>query len=465
MSQLIISQEWRVWRRKQFNAGMKQIVAQLNKFKKNLEGESDRQQEAQLKKKYVTAYKNIIFNIEQFRKNEAHLTKLSLASLTHQNKLNSSQQSLLLEYNAIGKEAAISSDFARKRNAMEAKFSSDKQGVERKTIESLNKLRDTYFNTDQLAQKFKKDGQEAAAAVQALKDNIKKGVSDADFAGIGKSMNLNPEVMAKVTEAFEQTSAETKNATSSLEVISSLLNKFGKATDSSTASALLLALHEKGLVTITDEHLNLLKSGLLERERQLELLNTGNKEAQQLLKLEEEHKFIKEKTVAGAAKLYKILQERAPRRKRRSLESVKGEAATLAVLNDFYRKNDVSAYWLKVSEAMELGFQKQVEKNRTDAISAVHSLRMLEAQTGSLEKSENSLIILESKLKSETENAKLALQESQFRLEYLSDQSKRSKLVELQLAKERADLQTSNLLAAEKESSIIKRQRTKRACK
>ena len=299
---------------KAVNAGMKQMVIQLNKLKKNLEGESDRQQEAQLKKKYVTAYKNIIFNIEQFRKNEAHLTKLSLASLTHQNKLNSSQQSLLLEYNAIGKEAAISSDFARKRNAMEAKFSSDKQGVERKTIESLNKLRDTYFNTDQLAQKFKKDGQEAAAAVQALKDNIKKGVSDADFAGIGKSMDLDPEVMAKVAEAFEQTSAETEKAKSSLEVISSLLNKFGKATDSSTASALLLALHQKGLVTITDEHLNLLKSGLLERERQLELLNTSNKEAQQLLKLEEEHKFIKEKTVAGAAKLYKILQERAPRR-------------------------------------------------------------------------------------------------------------------------------------------------------
>ena len=380
---------------KAVNAGMKQMVIQLNKLKKNLEGESDRQQEAQLKKKYVTAYKNIIFNIEQFRKNEAHLTKLSLASLTHQNKLNSSQQSLLLEYNAIGKEAAISSDFARKRNAMEAKFSSDKQGVERKTIESLNKLRDTYFNTDQLAQKFKKDGQEAAAAVQALKDNIKKGVSDADFAGIGKSMDLNPEVMAKVAEAFEQTSAETEKAKSSLEVISSLLNKFGKATDSSTASALLLALHQKGLVTITDEHLNLLKSGLLERERLLELLNTGNKEAQQLLKLEEEHKFIKEKTVAGAAKLYKILQERAPAEKI-SLEAVKGEAATLAVIND-YRKNEASAL-AKSVDVMELGFQKQVEtKYRTDAVSAVHSLRMLEAQTGSLKNSENSLIILESK--------------------------------------------------------------------
>ena len=436
---------------KAVNAGMKQMVIQLNKLKKNLEGESDRQQEAQLKKKYVTAYKNIIFNIEQFRKNEAHLTKLSLASLTHQNKLNSSQQSLLLEYNAIGKEAAISSDFARKRNAMEAKFSSDKQGVERKTIESLNKLRDTYFNTDQLAQKFKKDGQEAAAAVQALKDNIKKGVSDADFAGIGKSMDLNPEVMAKVAEAFEQTSAETEKAKSSLEVISSLLNKFGKATDSSTASALLLALHQKGLVTITDEHLNLLKSGLLERERLLELLNTGNKEAQQLLKLEEEHKFIKEKTVAGAAKLYKILQERAPAEKI-SLEAVKGEAATLAVIND-YRKNEASAL-AKSVDVMELGFQKQVEKNRTDAVSAVNSLRMLEAQTGSLKNSENSLIILESKLKSETENAKLALQESQFRLKYLSDQSKRSELVGLQLAKEMTDLKTSNLLAAEKNQQL-----------
>lgn len=81
---------------KAVNAGMKQMVIQLNNLKKNLEGESDRQQEAQLKKEYVTAYKNIIFNIEQFRKNEAHLTKLSLASLTHQNKLNSSQQSYCL---------------------------------------------------------------------------------------------------------------------------------------------------------------------------------------------------------------------------------------------------------------------------------------------------------------------------------------------------------------------------------
>lgn len=436
---------------KAVQAGMKQMVIQLNRLKKNLEEESGRHEEAQLKKKYVTAYKNIIFNIEQFRKNEAQLTKLSLASLTNQNKLNSSQQSLLLEYGAIGKEAAISSDFARKRNAMEAKFIADKQGVERKTIESLDKLRDTYFNTDQLAQDFKKDGKEAAQAVQALKDNIKKGVSAADFAGIGKSMNLDPEVMAKVTEAFEQTSAETKDATSSLEVISSLLEKFGKATDSSTASALLLALHEKKLVTITDEHLNLLKSGLLDRERQLELLNTGNKEAQQLLKLEEEHKFIKEKTVTGAAKLYKILEERG-RTEKDVLDSVRGEAATLAVLNDFYKKD--ASILAKSSAAMELGFQKQVEKNRADAASSVHSLRMLEAQTGSLKNSENSLIILESKLKSETENAKLALQESQFRLKYLSDQSKRSELVGLQLAKEMADLQTSNLLAAEKNQQL-----------
>ena len=138
------------------NAGIKQIVVQLNNFKKSLKGESDRNKEAQLKKEYVTAYKNIIFNIEQFRKNEAQLTKLSLESLSHQNKLNSSQQSLLLEYNAIGKEAAISSDFARKRNEMEAKFIADKQGIELKTIESLNKLRDTYFDTGQLAQAFKK---------------------------------------------------------------------------------------------------------------------------------------------------------------------------------------------------------------------------------------------------------------------------------------------------------------------
>ena len=438
---------------KAVNAGMKQMVIQLNKLKKNLEGESDRQQEAQLKKKYVTAYKNIIFNIEQFRKNEAHLTKLSLASLTHQNKLNSSQQSLLLEYGAIGKEAAISSDFARKRNAMEAKFIADKQGIEMKSIESLNKLRDTYFNTDQLAQQFKKDGEGAAQAVQALKENIEKGVTAADFAGIGKVMDLDPGVMAKVTEAFEQTSAETKHATSSLEVISSLLNKFGKATDSSTASALLLALHEKKLVTLTDEHLNLLRSGLLSRERLLELLNTGNKEAQQLLKLEEEHKFIKEKTVAGAAKLYNILEARG-REEKDVLESVKGEAATLAVLNDFYKK-DVSIL-AKSVDVMELGFQKQVDKNRTEAISAVHSLRMLEAQTGSLKISNDSLIILESKLKSETENAELALQESEFRLDYLKDQSKREELVGRQLAKEMSDLKTSNLLAAEKNLQLSK---------
>ena len=66
------------------------------------------------------------------------------------------------------------------------------------------------------------------------------------------------------------------------------------------------------------------------------------------------------------------------------------------------------------------------------------------------------MIILEAKLKSETENAKLALQESQFRLEYLSDQSKRSELVGRQLAKEMSDLKTSNLLAAEKNLQLSK---------
>ena len=439
---------------KAVNAGMKQMVIQLNKLKKNLEGESDRQQEAQLKKKYVTAYKNIIFNIEQFRKNEAHLTKLSLASLTHQNKLNSSQQSLLLEYGAIGKEAAISSDFARKRNAMEAKFIADKQGIEMKSIESLNKLRDTYFNTDILAQRFKKDGKEAAAAVEALKDNIKKGLNDADFSGIADmGFDIDKGVMEKVSAAFKGVAEETKNSESSLEVITGILAEYGKSMDGATATAYLLALHQKKLLIMTDEDLNLARDNQLNAKRQLELLDKANDRSKEALMLEEEHKFIKEKTVAGAAKLYKILQERG-REEKDVLESVKGEAATLAVLNDFYKK-DVSIL-AKSSEAMELGFQKQVEKNRTDAASAVHSLRMLEAQTGSLKNSENSLIILESKLKSETENAKLALQESQFRLKYLSDQSKRSELVGLQLAKEMADLQTSNLLAAEKNLQLSK---------
>ena len=429
------------------NAGIKQIVVQLNNFKKSLKGESDRNKEAQLKKEYVTAYKNIIFNIEQFRKNEAQLTKLSLESLSHQNKLNSSQQSLLLEYNAIGKEAAISSDFARKRNEMEAKFIADKQGIELKTIESLNKLRDTYFDTGQLAQAFKKDGADAAIAVQALKNNIKKGVTDADFSEIGKIIEIDQGAMDEISKAFEEVAKETQDSASSLQVVSGLIEKYGKSMSGVTASAFLLTLHQKELVKITDEDLNLLKSGLLSRKRQLELLNKSNKETQELLELEEEHKFIKEKTVTGAAKLYKILEKRV-RTEDDVLDSVRGEAATLAVLNDFYKK-DVSIL-AKSSDAMELGFQKQVEKNRTDAVSAVHSLRMLEAQTGSLKISDDSLIILESKLKSETENAKLALQESQFRLEYLSDQSKRSELVGLQLAKEMADLKTSNLLAAEK---------------
>jgi hypothetical protein len=429
------------------NAGIKQIVVQLNNFKKSLKGESDRNKEAQLKKEYVTAYKNIIFNIEQFRKNEAHLTKLSLESLSHQNKLNSSQQSLLLEYNAIGKEAAISSDFARKRNEMEAKFIADKQGIELKTIESLNKLRDTYFDTGQLAQAFKKDGADAVKAVQALKDNIKKGVTDADFSEIGKIIEIDQGAMDEISKAFEEVAKETQGSASSLQVVSGLIEKYGKSMSGVTASAFLLTLNQKGLVKITDEDLNLLKSGLLSRKRQLELLNKSNKEAQELLELEEEHKFIKEKTVTGAAKLYKILEKRG-RTEDDVLDSVRGEAATLAVLNDFYKK-DVSIL-AKSSDAMELGFQKQVEKNRTDAVSAVHSLRMLEAQTGSLKISNDSLIILESKLKSETENAKLALQESEFRLDYLSDESKRLELVRLQLAKEMDDLKSSNLLAAEK---------------
>ena len=428
------------------------FIKQLEKLSEGLDEESERKEEAQLKKKYVTAYKNVIFNIEQFRKNEAHLTKLSLASLTHQNKLNSSQQSLLLEYGAIGKEAAISSDFARKRNAMEAKFIADKQGIEMKSIESLNKLRDTYFNTDILAQRFKKDGEGAAQAVQALKDNIQEGVSAVDFSGIkDMGFNIDQGVMEEVSAAFKGVAKETKNSESSLEVITGILAEYGKSMDGATATAYLLALHQKKLLRMTDEDLNLARDNQLSAKRQLELLDKANDRSKEALMLEEEHKFIKEKTVAGAAKLYKILEERG-RAEKDVLDSVRGEAATLAVLNDFY-KNDASIL-AKSSAAMELGFQKQVEKNRTDAASSVNSLRMLEAQTGSLKNSENSLIILESKLKSETENAKLALQESQFRLKYLSDQSKRSELVGLQLAKEMADLQTSNLLAAEKNQQL-----------
>ena len=430
------------------NAGMKQIVIQLNKLKKNLEGESERHEEAQLKKEYVTAYKNIIFNIEQFRKNENHLTKLSLASLDHQNKLNSSQQSLLLEYGAIGKEAAISSDFARKRNAMEAKFIADKQGIEMKSIESLNKLRDTYFNTDILAQKFKKDGEGAVEAVQALKDNIKKGLTDADFSGIkDMGFDIDQSVMEEVSAAFKGVAKKTKKSESSLEVITGILAEYGKSMDGATATAYLLALHQKKLLIMTDEDLNLAKDNQLSRRRQLEILSKANERSKEALMLEEEYKFIKEKTVAGAVKLFNILKLREPA-EQITLEAVRGEAATLAVINN-YRNNEASVL-AKSVDVMELGLQKQVEKNRIDAVSAVNSLRMLEAQTGSLKDSENSLIILEAKLKSETENAKLALRESEFRFEYLSDQSKRSELVRLQLAKEMSDLKTSNLLAEEK---------------
>ena len=156
-----------------FSEGMQKIVLQLKTLRKKLKGESDRKAEAQLKKEYVEAYKQVIFETGELRKNTKHQSKLSFDALKHANSMLLSSEKLSLQHNAIGKETAISLEFARKRNEIDSKFTNDLQAAEIGVIDSLNKTRDTYLNTEALASMFNQKGSEADKAVGKLKDKIK----------------------------------------------------------------------------------------------------------------------------------------------------------------------------------------------------------------------------------------------------------------------------------------------------
>ena len=443
-----------------FSGAMEKIVSQLIIFKKQLEGESDRKQEAQLKKEYIEAYKQVIFEVGEFRKNTKHESKLSLEALKHSSSMLLSSEKLSLQYNAIEKEAAISLEFARKRNEIDSKFSNDLQAAEIGVIDSLNKTRDTYLNTEALASMFNKKGSEADKAVQELKEKIDEGVTNADFSAVQADLGIELDASAidSISKIFRDVADESKGFNSNIQIMTMLAKKHGQILDSNNSAALIALLHQKGIVNISEEDLIKTKQILTEKDRKLELLKQSADNQKSIADQSEKERLISEKTVKGATALFRDLgmdvdtQAAITKKRENVLKSIKGEAMHMAVTNK--QGEGLASAVAQSLEMQQKGLESQKEKNRNDAIAAVLSLRQLEAQTGALAESEENKIILEAKNKSEILSAERAAQESQSRLEFLSSQKNRSELVKHQLAKEISDLRSGNLLAAEKNKQL-----------
>jgi TP901 family phage tail tape measure protein len=443
-----------------FGGAMEKIVSQLRIFKKQLEGESERKQEVQLKKEYIEAYKQVIFEIGEFRKNTKHESKLSLEALKHSSSILLSSEKLSLQYNAIEKEAAISLEFARKRNEIDSKFTNDLQAAEIGVIDSLNKTRDTYLNTEALASMFNKKGSEADKAVGELKKKINEGVKATDFSAVQTELGitLDSSAMDSINKIFQDVADESKNFNSNIQIMTMLAKKHGEILDSNNSAALITLLHQKGIVNISAEDLIKAKQILKEKDRKLESLKQSADNQKAITDQNEKERLISEKTVKGATALFRHLgmdvdaQAAITKNRENILKSIKGEAMHMAVTNK--QGEGLASAVAQSLEMQQKGLESQKEKNRNDAIAAVLSLRQLEAQTGALAESEDNKIILEAKNKSEILNAERAAQESQSRLEFLSGQKSRSELVKQQLAKEIADLRSGNLLAAEKNKQL-----------
>lgn len=443
-----------------FGEGMEKIVLQLKTLRKKLKGESDRKVEAQLKKEYVEAYKQVIFETGELRKNTKHQSKLSFDALKHANSMLLSGEKLSLEYNAIGKETAISLEFARKRNEIDSKFTNDLQSAEIGVIDSLNKTRDTYLNTEALASMFNQKGSEADKAVGKLKDKIKEGVKNADFSAVQTELGieLDTSAMDSLSKIFQDVAAESKNFKSNIEIMTMFAKKHGEILDSNNSAALIALLNQLGIVNISEEDLIKARQILREKDRKLELLKQSVGNERTITDLNEKEKLISQKTVQGALELFRHLgmdvniAAAIAKKRKNILESIKGEAMHMAVTNK--QGEGLALAVAQSSEMQQKGLESQKEKNRNDAIAAVLSLRQLESQTGALSESTENKIILEAKNKSEILSAETAAQESQSRLEFLSSQKSRSELVKQQLGKEISDLRSGNLLAAEKNRQL-----------
>ncbi len=422
--------------KKQFfiNALQRQIEVSEREF----EGDKKIQQ---AKAGGLSEYVKIVANYKKQTEQIAHQNNLDNIISASKRKINSSLIDLQSEYQMISKSTAIQNKTALESAAITEKLESSKLKANNEALNGLETLRKEYMSVSKIASRFNSDAKDAQAGVAEFKQAITTGLKPQKIAEIGDILgNQTPQQIQKINSFFGELGEEIKDLSDNQEIVNKLTEKYGATQDATLRQAVILLMHKMKLTTIEQEHIELVAKNNDILKRSNKTAETNAKVARAGLESEKALNLIKQKTVEGARELAMISAEQKNPAES-MLENLQGEVDTLAVINHF-RKDSLK----KIMESGALddkAYEQQIDKNRTDAESAVLSLKQLQVQENILRDTDEFKIIQIAKIQSEVLGASAAAKDAAFRNEYLSYNETRESLVQSQISEETTTLETT----------------------
>ena len=155
--------------------------------------------------------------------------------------------------------------------------------AQKKALDALNKQATTTISTNQLSNVFKDDKEKGA---QNFQENLSKGVSGDNIANINKKLDtaLSASQAKQINDIFKRVGSKAKEMEDNQAIVNELIAEYGKVKDATVASAILVAIHEKAISTLTEDQIQELKKTNRELERKNQLLEVGRKNEIELTK-------------------------------------------------------------------------------------------------------------------------------------------------------------------------------------
>ena len=415
------------------------IKNQLNKTKNKLSKSALGEEFAQSSAGIRDAYVKIIAGYKNERDLLVHRNSLSVKINESQRKIAQSADSLLADYGAISQSTLIRANSEREIAKINEKFETSMLKANQDSLKNLQKSADSFINVTQLAEQFTAGMNKAPEAVSALIDNISKGLDADQLSSIGEKLDkkLSPKEADQLQTVFANVASEIQGLKDNGEVVNKMMAQYGKILDPTVAAAYMIAIQQKDIANLKEQEIQSILQITRSLERQREALENSRHLSEEEQKNQKVLNLIKKKTVDGAKELKNLFEEEGSHAAV-AVKAIKGEAATLKVINA-YQKERVSAL-IKSGELENKAKEVQIEKNRKDAEAAILSLKQLEAQREILNSQEknseeykNIIRVQQAKFRQEVVSAQLSEQEARAKEEFLSYEDTRIKLVESQL--------------------------------
>ena len=430
------------WEAETFGDSIDGIVSQLKTYKKNLSKISDTKKEGELKAEFIAAHKRLIAEITEGQANAKQSNKLEAIALNLRQHVAKSYEDILKENMGISKELAIEKEATRKRVKSAQDNEHKLEEIQQAHIISLEKVTKEYLTTSKLTTDYNKSGPIGEArAVKNLKGAL--GNMSPDFKSIGADLGIKiPKgLQTEITASIGKIAKQVQNQQNNQEIITTILKEYSQSLNGVKSSAILLALHNKGIVNLTTEVQTDMKKYAQTAARAMEVQAETNKVNAGKLEIDKEVALIQGETLTGskllareldkAGELYKIYNK-----------NLEGGAATLKVINNYQK--DIAQIIVASRAHYELQKENQKKSNREEMKANMENLRKLQAQRG-LRGTDDFIVAQDAKFELEIESANAAAAEKKARFEYLSVQEARERLIKDQLKEESVDLKTSKM--------------------